>query len=189
MAHKKKVKKGKTSERKTAKKGKSRRSHESKKQTTKRTSSRGSDKRKRGSGSASAKKTGSGGTGVKKGGSGKSPKDTGGHRREKEAPYRYIPEWLRAKSERSKAAWRVRWDRGTAPIGKVGQKYIQDTYGPTITPSDFGPVGGGGGGVPAHDRVFPSGDVRVSARPASQDEEQDDFEDYYDDFDFYDREY
>jgi hypothetical protein len=37
--------------------------------------------------------------------------------------------------------------------------------------------------------VLPSGDVRVGARPAYQDEEQDDFEDYYDDFDFYDREY
>jgi hypothetical protein len=171
MAHKKKVKKGKTSERKTAKKGKSRKHHEPKKQTakTKRRSAPGSRKSKSGSGARS--------------------KAPGGHRGKETSSYRYIPEWLRAKSERSKAAWRVRWDRGTAPIGKVGQKYIQDTYGPTITPSDFGPIGGGGGGVPSHGSVTHVRDAVSETGRRYQEEEQDDFEDYYDDFDFYDREY
>lgn len=178
MAHKKKVKKGKTSERKTAKKGKSRKHHEPKKQTKKGKSVRDSDKHSAPSVRSKSKR-----------GSGASSKAPGGHRSAKAAPYRYIPEWIRARSERSKAAWRVRWDRGTAPIGTVGQAYIHSTYGPVISPGDFGPSGGGGGGVPAHGGVFPGGTTGGKVRPGYQDEEQDDFEDYYDDFDFYDREY
>jgi hypothetical protein len=179
MAHKKKVKKGKTSERKTAKKGKSRRSHEPKKQTAKR--------KTRDSVRQVAKS---------KQGSRKSSKAPGGHRGKEAYSYRYIPEWIRARSERSKAAWRIRWDRGTAPIGRVGQKYIQDTYGPTITPSDFGPAGGSsGGGLAPTDfggggsSIVPAGKQSAPGRDRYQDEIEDDFEDYYDDFDFYDREY
>lgn len=45
---------------------------------------------------------------------------------------KYIPEWMRARSERSKASWQKRWDRGTAPIGKKGAEYIAKTYGPAV---------------------------------------------------------
>jgi hypothetical protein len=182
MAHKKKIRGGKkTSERKTAKKGKSRKHHEPKKQTT---------KTKR-----SVAKVGTG-----KLRSGKKQGDSGGHRSAKAAPYRYIPEFMRARSEASKAAWRVRWDRGTAPIGRVGADYIQSTYGPVISSGDFGPFGAGGSGGPSPGSssgggrssgpsVVPAGKPRTASSDHYQNEEMDDFEDHYDDYDFYDREY
>lgn len=105
--------------------------------------------------------------------------------------FRYIPEWLRAKSERSKAAWRKRWDRGTAHIGVQGQRYIERTYGPTISPSDFGGGPGGGG----RDTSGRSDQVRspvvVPDRSGAAPEVYDYYDEpeEYDDYDFYDREY
>lgn len=113
----------------------------------------------------------------------------GGHRKpakKRKRAERYIPEFLRAKSERSKASWRKRWDRGTAPIGTEGAKYIERTYGPTIAHGDTG----GRSGSRSHDSG--GGVVTPDRRSVYQDyypeDEVDDF-DVYDDFDFYDREY
>lgn len=62
------------------------------------------------------------------------PKDT----------YRFIPDWMQARSQSSKSAWEKRWlDAYYAgeKLGAKGQQYIEKTFGPTI----------GGGGEPAED--------------------------------------
>lgn len=112
----------------------------------------------------------------------------------KRATEKFIPEFMRERSERSKAQWRKRWDRGTAPIGREGQRYIERTYGPHIQPDDFGPVPGGSGGVPSRTRVTPSHGAGsqgrdMGGRDRYPDEELVDDFDVYDDYDFYDREY
>lgn len=72
-------------------------------------------------------------TGKRKGkGSGKTRAAARGKKPSKGKTEKFIPEFMRARSEASRKGWEKRWERGTAPIGEKGRVFIERTFGPVI---------------------------------------------------------
>lgn len=70
-------------------------------------------------------------------------------RKPKAEPYRYIPDWMQARSRASKAAWEKRWEAAYLAGEKLSKKaeaFIEKIYGPIVEKPETGTGGGGAGG-------------------------------------------